>query len=48
LEADGSRGGANKAKQTEERTFPTKTKAVVDEVNLLSVGTRKDITELII
>jgi hypothetical protein len=48
LEANGSRGGANKAKQTEERTFPTKTKPVVDEVNLLSVGTRKDITELII
>jgi len=45
LEANGSRGGANKAKQTEERTFPTKTKGVVDEVNLLSV---KDFTELII
>jgi hypothetical protein len=48
LEANGSRGGANKAKKAEERTFPTKTKAVVDEVNLLSAGTRKDITELII
>lgn len=48
MEANGSRGGANKAKQTEERTFPTKTKGVVDEVNLLSVRTRKDFTELII
>jgi hypothetical protein len=48
LEANGSRGGANKAKQTEERTFPTKTKGVVDEVNLLCLGTRKDFTELII
>jgi hypothetical protein len=41
LEKNGSRGGANKAKQTEERTFPTKTKAVVDEVNLLLSGPGK-------
>ena len=47
--------GLSQKTQPENRSLPTydlhaemKTKGVIDEVNLMSVGTRKDFTELII